>query len=148
MTEVIYHKNIYILLVDDVTLTAHKVVSFNIRPPLMKTLDRSVETLGRECNLCSVTLYTNFAILGRLTRSSLPNVAEFLIPPRPIFAISSQFVKSAFLKVAEFLILSRPIFANLSQFVTSAFLKVAEFLIPAKKAFAILSQFITRAFPK
>ena len=54
MTEVIYHKNIYILLVDEVTLTAHKVVSFNIRPPLMKTLDRSVETLGRECNLCSV----------------------------------------------------------------------------------------------
>ena len=29
-------------------------VSFNIRPPLMKTIDRSVETLGRECNLCSV----------------------------------------------------------------------------------------------
>ena len=46
--------NIYILLVDDVTLTAYKVVSFNIRPALMKTLDRSVETLGRECNLCSV----------------------------------------------------------------------------------------------
>ena len=54
MTEVIYHKNIYILFVDDVTLTAYKVTSFNIRPPLMKTLDRSVETLGRECNLCSV----------------------------------------------------------------------------------------------
>ena len=50
----LYHKNIYILLVDDVTLTAYKVVSFNIRPPLTKTLDRSVETLGRECNLCSV----------------------------------------------------------------------------------------------
>ena len=47
-------KSIYILLVDDVTLTAYKVVSFNIRPPLMKTLDRSVETLGRECNLCVV----------------------------------------------------------------------------------------------
>ena len=45
---------IYILLVDDVTLTVYKVMSFNIRPPLMKTLDRSVETLGRECNLCSV----------------------------------------------------------------------------------------------
>ena len=43
-----------VTLVDDVTLTAYKVVSFNIRPPLMKTLDRSVETLGRECNLCSV----------------------------------------------------------------------------------------------
>ena len=52
MTEVIYHKSIYILLVDDVTLTAYKVVSFNIRPPLMKTLNRSVETLGHECNLC------------------------------------------------------------------------------------------------
>ena len=42
------------VVVDDVTLTAYKVVSFNIRPTLMKTLDRSVETLGRECNLCSV----------------------------------------------------------------------------------------------
>ena len=56
MTEVIYHKckNIYILLVDDVTLTVYKVMSFNIRSPLIKTLDRSVETLGRESNLCSV----------------------------------------------------------------------------------------------
>ena len=54
MTEVIYHKNIYILLVDDVTLTAYKVMSFNIRSPLMKTLDWSVETLSRECNLCVV----------------------------------------------------------------------------------------------
>ena len=54
LTEVIYHKSIYMLLVNNVTLTAYKVVSFNIRPPLMKTLDRSVETLGRECNLCSV----------------------------------------------------------------------------------------------
>ena len=54
MTEVIYHKNIYILLVDDVTLTVYKVMSFNIRSPLMKTLDRSGETLGRECYLCVV----------------------------------------------------------------------------------------------
>ena len=45
MTEVIYHKNIYILLVDNVTLTVYKVVIFNIKSPLMKTLDRSVETL-------------------------------------------------------------------------------------------------------
>ena len=29
-------------------------MSFNIRSPLTKTLDRSVEKLGRECNLCSV----------------------------------------------------------------------------------------------
>ena len=41
MTEVIYHKNIYILLVYDVTLTVCKVTSFNIRSPLMKTLDRN-----------------------------------------------------------------------------------------------------------
>ena len=39
----IYHKNIYILLVDDVTLTVYKVMSFNIRSPLMKTRDRSVD---------------------------------------------------------------------------------------------------------
>ena len=38
MTEVIYHKNIYILLVDEVTLTVYKNI-FNIRSPLMKTLD-------------------------------------------------------------------------------------------------------------
>ena len=57
MTEVIYHKNIYILLVDEVTLTVYKVMSFNIRSPLMKTLDRSVEMLGRECNLCVVILF-------------------------------------------------------------------------------------------
>ena len=45
MTEVIYHKNIYILLLDDVTLTVYNVMSFNpIRSPLMKTLDRSSET--------------------------------------------------------------------------------------------------------
>ena len=55
MTEVFYHKNIYILLVDDVTLTAYKVMSFNIRSPLIKTLDRSVETLGRECNFIHLT---------------------------------------------------------------------------------------------
>ena len=54
MTEVVYRKIIYILLVDDVTLTVYKVMSFNIRSPLMKTLDGSVETLGRECNLCVV----------------------------------------------------------------------------------------------
>ena len=29
MTEVIYHNNIYILLVDDVTMTVYKVMSFN-----------------------------------------------------------------------------------------------------------------------
>ena len=47
MTEVIYHKNVYILLIDDVTLTVYKVMIFNIRSPLMKTLDRNVKTLGR-----------------------------------------------------------------------------------------------------
>ena len=52
MTEVIYHKNIYILLVDDVILTLYKDISCIIRSPLMKTLDWSVETLDRECNLC------------------------------------------------------------------------------------------------
>ena len=50
-------KNIYILLVDDVTLTAYKVTSFNIRSPLMKTLDRSVEMLGRECKLCVMSSF-------------------------------------------------------------------------------------------
>ena len=55
MTElVIYHKNIYILLGDDITLTVYEVTSFNIRSPLIKTTDRSVETLGRECSLCVV----------------------------------------------------------------------------------------------
>ena len=54
ITEVIYHKNIYVWLVDDFTLTVYKVTSFNIRSPVMKTLDRSVETLGRECNLSVV----------------------------------------------------------------------------------------------
>ena len=52
MVEVIYHKNIYILLVDDVTLKVYKVMTFNIRSPIIKTPDQSVETLGRECNLC------------------------------------------------------------------------------------------------
>ena len=54
MTEAIYHKNIYILLVDDVIFTVYKIMRFNIRSLLMKTLDRSVETLDRECNLCVV----------------------------------------------------------------------------------------------
>ena len=34
MTEVIYYKDIYILLVDDVTLTVYKVMNFNIRSPI------------------------------------------------------------------------------------------------------------------
>ena len=50
MTTAIYHKNIYILLADYVMLTVYKVTILNIRSPLMKTLDWSVETLGRECN--------------------------------------------------------------------------------------------------
>ena len=50
-------KNMYILLVGDVTLIAYKVMSFNIRSPLMKTLDRSVETLAHECNLCVVNSF-------------------------------------------------------------------------------------------
>ena len=36
------------LHLDDVTLTVYKVMSFNIRSPLIKTLDRSVATLSRE----------------------------------------------------------------------------------------------------
>ena len=44
----------FILLADDFTLTIYKVMSFNIRSALVKTLDRSVETLGRERNLCVV----------------------------------------------------------------------------------------------
>ena len=51
MAEVLYRKISYILLVDDVILTVYKVMSFNIRSPLLKTQDRSVETLGSECNL-------------------------------------------------------------------------------------------------
>ena len=47
MTEIICHKNIYILLVDDITLTVYKVTSFKIRSSLMKTLDWSVEKLSR-----------------------------------------------------------------------------------------------------
>ena len=54
LTEVVYRKNISILLVDNGTLPAYKVMSFNIRSLLIKTLDWSVETLGRKCNLCVV----------------------------------------------------------------------------------------------
>ena len=53
--EDIYHKNIYILLVDDVTLTVYKIMSLKVF--LKKktiTLDRNVETFGHECNLCVV----------------------------------------------------------------------------------------------
>ena len=53
MTEAIYQKNIYISLVADVMLRVYKDPRINIRSPLMKkTLDRSVDMLGRECNLC------------------------------------------------------------------------------------------------
>ena len=54
MTDAIYQKNIYISLAADVMLRVYKNPRFNNRSPLMKTLDRSVETLGRECNLCVV----------------------------------------------------------------------------------------------
>ena len=56
-TEAIYQKNIYISLVADCMLTVYKDPRLNIWPPLMKTLDRSVETLGRECNLCVVITF-------------------------------------------------------------------------------------------
>ena len=57
MTEAIYQKNIYISLVADVILRVYKDPRFNIRSPLMKTLDWSVEMLGRECNLCVVITF-------------------------------------------------------------------------------------------
>ena len=49
MTKAIYQKNIYISLVADIMLRVYTDLIFNIRSPLMKTLDQSVETLGREC---------------------------------------------------------------------------------------------------
>ena len=49
------HEYLYfVAMVDDVTVTVYKVTSFNIRSPLMKTLDRSAETLAHECNLSVV----------------------------------------------------------------------------------------------
>ena len=70
MTEVIYHKNIYILLVDDVTLTVYKVMSLNIRSLLIKTLDRNVETLGHECK-GPLMLYTHPDLDGPLLNFTL-----------------------------------------------------------------------------
>ena len=49
MTEAIDQKNIYISLVSYVMLRVYKDPRFNVRSPLKKTLDRSVETVGREC---------------------------------------------------------------------------------------------------
>ena len=64
MTEAIYQKNIYMSLVADVMLRVYKNSCFNIRSPLMKTLDRSVETLGCECNLCVVITFILWNQIG------------------------------------------------------------------------------------
>ena len=72
MTELIYDKNIYILLVDYVPLTGYKVMSFNIRLHLMKTLDRSVETLGGECNLCVVISFFNKTRVALIMSDYIP----------------------------------------------------------------------------
>ena len=70
MAGVIYHKNIYILLVDDVTFTVYKVMSLNIRSLLIKTLDRSAETLGHECR-GPLVLYTRPDFDGPLLNFTL-----------------------------------------------------------------------------
>jgi hypothetical protein len=57
MTVVIYHKSIYILSVNDVFLRVY--VRRDFRSPLMKTLDWSFETLGRECNSTGVCIHFN-----------------------------------------------------------------------------------------
>ena len=53
MTAAICHEDI------DILLAVCKVTSFNIRSPLMKTLDWSVETLGRECNHSVAIIFVN-----------------------------------------------------------------------------------------
>ena len=70
MTDAICQKNIYISLVADVMLRVYKNLRFNMRLPLMNKLDRSVETLGREWNLCVVITVimlnrTNFNLMVR-----------------------------------------------------------------------------------
>ncbi len=57
MTEVIYHKNISTLLANDVTSWVYKKPRCNFRSPLMKTLDWSVETLGREYTSKELCIY-------------------------------------------------------------------------------------------
>jgi hypothetical protein len=61
ITAVIYHKSISTLLADDVISWVYKKLRCDFRSPLMKALDWSVETLGREYTsreLC-IQLYTN-----------------------------------------------------------------------------------------
>jgi hypothetical protein len=59
MTVVIYHQNISTLLADDVILRVYKKPRCDFRSPLMKTLDWSVETLGRECNSTGICIHLN-----------------------------------------------------------------------------------------
>ena len=57
MTEVIYHRNISTLLANDVTSWVYKKPRCNFRSSLMKTLDWSVETLGREYTSKELCIY-------------------------------------------------------------------------------------------
>jgi hypothetical protein len=59
MTVVIYHQNISTLLADDVIPRVYKKPRCDFRSPLMKTLDCSVETLGRECNSTGICINLN-----------------------------------------------------------------------------------------
>ena len=47
-------------------------MSFNIRLHLMKTLDRSVETLGGECNLCVVISFFNKTRVALIMSDYIP----------------------------------------------------------------------------
>ena len=57
MTVVIYHKSISSLLANGVTSWVYKKRRCDFRSPLMKTLDWSVETLGRECNSTGLCIH-------------------------------------------------------------------------------------------
>ena len=76
MAEVIYHKSISTLLANDVISSVYnKPPRCDFTSSLMKTLDWSVETLGRECNSTGLCIQAkhNFTLSheGELVRSGV-----------------------------------------------------------------------------
>ena len=67
LPSVIYHLFISILLANNVIPRVYKKPRCVFRSPLMKTLDWSVETLGRECNSTGLCIHFNKTRVARET---------------------------------------------------------------------------------
>ncbi len=57
-------------------LKSQFIVTPDLKSPLMKTLDWSIETLGRECNSTGLCIHFNKTRVGNMTDGSIPGCRE------------------------------------------------------------------------